>query len=931
MRIPRYSWLIAAIITVALLSVACASGDDPAPEPTPDFSALIQQAMQSQPAGATADEVAAAVQAALSAQPGVTEAQVADTIAKALADRPGVTEAQVGDAIARALAEQPGVTEAQVAGAIADALARQTPGLTEAQVADSIAKALAERPGVTEAQMAGAIADALTRQTPGLTEAEVAAAISKVLADRPGVSQDDIQKAVEDAVAKAMSPDPFRVGVMDSLTGVGESYGNPIVNAKQLALDEINARGGINGRPLELVIEDSKCNAADAITAYKKLTDVDGVKIILGTTCSGAMLGAAPLAVEDGVIMFSPSATNPDISVAGDYIFRTAISDAQLGVDTGNAMWADGVRKLATITETTDYAEGVRRTSVAQFEMLGGEVVAEERYASDVTDFRSQLTKLINANPDAIHLAAQGELPGGTIIKQSRELGYNGPIYTESVPTGATALEVAGDAATGVKAIIPTDLDPNNKTAQDMLVNFRERYDYLTLTWFLGSAYDTVYIAAECLGQTNDDQDADGFRDCMHDISFSGAIGENYGFDDSGDVVGLSYAVAEVLPLDERTDANQGYKVLGPAPMPGAGPFRVGVMESVTGPGETYGNVAVQAKQMAAAEINAAGGINGRMLELIVEDEKCNAQDSITAYRKLTDVDGVKIILGTSCSGAMLGAAPLAEEDGVVLFSGLATNPDIANAGDYIFRTSLNDAQVGIDTGNLLWADGVRKLATISESTDYAEGVRRTTAEHFLSRGGEIVGEERYASDVTDFRSQLTKLIGANPDAIHIAAQSEFTGGTIVKQVRELGYEGGLYSEVVPVGTTALEIAGDAATGLKAVTADLDPANQTATDVLARFRARYGYVTLNWYLGSAYDDVYITAECLRQTNDDQDADGFRDCMYDITWSGTIGENYSFDERGEVVGLANVVVEVLPVSERTEANNGYRVLGPAPIN
>ena len=931
MRIPRYSWIIAAIITVALLSVACASGDDPAPEPTPDFSALIQQAMQSQPAGATADEVASAVQTALSAQPGVTEAQVADTIAKALADRPGVTETQVGDAIARALAEQPGVTEAQVAGAIADALAKQTPGLTEAQVADSIAKALAERPGVTEAQMAGAIADALTRQTPGLTEAEVAAAISKVLADRPGVSQDDIQKAVEDAVAKAMSPDPFRVGVMDSLTGVGESYGNPIVNAKQLALDEINARGGINGRPLELVIEDSKCNAADAITAYKKLTDVDGVKIILGTTCSGAMLGAAPLAVEDGVIMFSPSATNPDISVAGDYIFRTAISDAQLGVDTGNAMWADGVRKLATITETTDYAEGVRRTSVAQFEMLGGEVVAEERYASDVTDFRSQLTKLINANPDAIHLAAQGELPGGTIIKQSRELGYNGPIYTESVPTGATALEVAGDAATGVKAIIPTDLDPNNKTAQDMLVNFRERYDYLTLTWFLGSAYDTVYIAAECLGQTNDDQDADGFRDCMHDISFSGAIGENYGFDDSGDVVGLAYAVAEVLPLDERTDANQGYKVLGPAPMPGAGPFRVGVMESVTGPGETYGNVAVQAKQMAAAEINAAGGINGRMLELIVEDEKCNAQDSITAYRKLTDVDGVKIILGTSCSGAMLGAAPLAEEDGVVLFSGLATNPDIANAGDYIFRTSLNDAQVGIDTGNLLWADGVRKLATISESTDYAEGVRRTTAEHFLSRGGEIVGEERYASDVTDFRSQLTKLIGANPDAIHIAAQSEFTGGTIVKQVRELGYEGGLYSEVVPVGTTALEIASDAATGLKAVTADLDPANQTATDVLARFRARYGYVTLNWYLGSAYDDVYITAECLRQTNDDQDADGFRDCMYDITWSGTIGENYSFDERGEVVGLANVVVEVLPVSERTEANSGYRVLGPAPIN
>ena len=105
------------------------------------------------------------------------------------------------------------------------------------------------------------------------------------------------------------------------------------------------------------------------------------------------------------------------------------------------------------------------------------------------------------------------------------------------------------------------------------------------------------------------------------------------------------------------------------------GPFRIGVMESVTGAGETYGTVAVQSKQLAVDEINAAGGINGRMVELIVEDSKCNAQDAITAYNKLTDVDGVKIILGTSCSGAMLGAAPLAEKEGVVMFSGLGHEP----------------------------------------------------------------------------------------------------------------------------------------------------------------------------------------------------------------------------------------------------------------
>ena len=359
-------------------------------------------------------------------------------------------------------------------------------------------------------------------------------------------------------------------------------------------------------------------------------------------------------------------------------------------------------------------------------------------------------------------------------------------------------------------------------------------------------------------------------------------------------------------------------------------PFRIGVMESLTGPGETYGQVAVQSKQLAVEEINRAGGINGRPLVLIIEDEKCNARDSISAYTKLTQVDKVKIILGTTCSGAMLGAAPLAEKDGVVMFSGLATNPDIADAGDYIFRTSMNDAQVGIDTGNKLWSDGIRKLATITEATDYAEGVRRESANRFIALGGEVVAEERYGSEEIDFRTALTKIIGEDPDAIHIAAQAEFSGGTIQKQLRELGYEGPIYGEIVVLGATALDIAGEGATGTIGIVAELDSTNPLAVNFLERFRARYAYTTLQWYMGSAYDDVYIAAACLAQTGDDQDADGFRDCLYNMdSFSGTIG-TYTFDDKGEVVGLSNVIAVVLPVADRTPENTGWSILGPAPV-
>ena len=191
------------------------------------------------------------------------------------------------------------------------------------------------------------------------------------------------------------------------------------------------------------------------------------------------------------------------------------------------------------------------------------------------------------------------------------------------------------------------------------------------------------------------------------------------------------------------------------------------------------------------------------------------------------------------------------------------------------------------------------------------------------------MSQETYASDVTDFRTQLSKLLDDQPDALHLAPQSEFAAGVIIKQARELGYQGPIYAETVSVGTTSLEIAGDDATGMKAITADLRPDNAKAQEVLANFRERYDYVTLPWHLGSAYDNVYIAAECLKRTGDDQDADGFRDCMYEITWSGAIGNDYSFDADGEVVGLSRLVVEVLPVAERTAKNHGYKVLGSAP--
>ena len=333
------------------------------------------------------------------------------------------------------------------------------------------------------------------------------------------------------------SDEPFTIGAMDALTGVAESYGNPLHQAKLLAAEEINAAGGINGRELKLIVEDSKCGAQDAITAYKKLTDVDGVKIILGTACSGSMLGAAPLAEKRRCRPSFRFRHKPRHRLRGRLHLPNSYQRPSAGHRHGQHPLVDGRRSIATITESTDYAEGTRRAVVEHFEKLGGSVVAAEGYSSDVIDFRSQLTKLFEKNPDALLLAAQGEASGGTIIKQSRELGYDGPIYSEIVPTSPEALGIAGEAATGLKAVIPNP-DLASPAGKEFLANFKARYGKVaSLPWFQGSAYDDVYIAAECLKQTNDDQDVDGFRDCLNNNTWTGAIGDDYSFDENGDVV----------------------------------------------------------------------------------------------------------------------------------------------------------------------------------------------------------------------------------------------------------------------------------------------------------------------------------------------------------------------------------------------------------
>ena len=167
------------------------------------------------------------------------------------------------------------------------------------------------------------------------------------------------QQAVTQPTSGQIQPAPqqgtYKVGVMLPLTGDGAAYGLPIQKSIKIALDEVNAKGGVNGRMLEPVYEDSKCNPKDGNAAAQKLVNVDKVKVIIGGVCSGETMGAAPITEANKVILISPSATSPDITKVGDFVFRVAPSDAYAGTVAAQYAYNElSARKAAIIAENTN-------------------------------------------------------------------------------------------------------------------------------------------------------------------------------------------------------------------------------------------------------------------------------------------------------------------------------------------------------------------------------------------------------------------------------------------------------------------------------------------------------------------------------------------------------------------------------------------------
>lgn len=322
-----------------------------------------------------------------------------------------------------------------------------------------------------------------------------------------------------------------KIGVVEELTGAVATFGQHSLNGMKLAVDEINAQGGVKGvGKVELVVEDNKSDAAESRNAYNKLITRDKVVAIIGPATSTNTLAAAPVAQQSGIPVVTPSGTNEKVTDVGDYIFRACFIDPFQGYVMANFAYKDlKLRKIAVMPEiTSDYAMGLVNNFKTQFAKLGGKIVAEEKWSTGDQDFSAQLTKIKAANPDAIYVGSYyGDV--ALLSRQSRQLGMKVPFLGGDGFDSPKLFELGGSSVVGHYFTNHYSPDSPSKEAKAFLAAYKAKFNE-DPDAFAALGYDSAKLILNALAKAKK-ADPKALRDALAKTKgFKGVTG-NITFD----------------------------------------------------------------------------------------------------------------------------------------------------------------------------------------------------------------------------------------------------------------------------------------------------------------------------------------------------------------------------------------------------------------
>ncbi|MFA6955167.1 MAG: ABC transporter substrate-binding protein [Thermoanaerobaculia bacterium] len=281
----------------------------------------------------------------------------------------------------------------------------------------------------------------------------------------------------KEATGGAAGSNEIVIGHLASMTGGQATFGQQTDQGIRLALEEINAAGGVKGRKIRVITEDTQSKQEEAATAVSKLISRDNVTAILGEIASSNSLAAGPIAQQNKIPMISPGSTNPAVTEKGDYIFRICFIDPYQGEALAKYVANDMKLTRAAILRDvkSDYSMGLADFFKNTFTQLGGSIVADSSYAGGDSDFKSQLTTIKSSNPQLIFV------PGyyteiGQIAVQARDLGINVPLVGGDGWESPKLIEIGGKSLEGCFYSNHYHVDDPSPMVHEFVAAYEKRY-----------------------------------------------------------------------------------------------------------------------------------------------------------------------------------------------------------------------------------------------------------------------------------------------------------------------------------------------------------------------------------------------------------------------------------------------------------------------
>ena len=359
--------------------------------------------------------------------------------------------------------------------------------------------------------------------------ASAAAVMALSFAGCSGGNMDDSSSSS----AKA-SGDTITIGTVTTNSGTAAAYGEAEVKGFELAVSEINAKGGINGKKVKLESMDDKGDATEASNAYNKLAGDNNVLAVAGPTISATTAAVAPLADQSKLVTIAPAATSDSIET-GNYLFRTCFKDSYQG-EVAARFAAENlkVKKVAVLYGTGDpYSSGVGEAFAKAAEKLGLEVVDKESSSSaDDTEYSAQLQKIQASGAELLYAPYYYSVAGPYIIPQARSVGFEGYVMG---PDGYDGLKLTGDKSQYNKTYYTTHYsadDNTNTKVQDFIKSYKSKNNAEPNT-FAALGYDTIYMIKQAIEKAGENATREDVRNAVAGMTFDGVTGK-FTMDKSG-------------------------------------------------------------------------------------------------------------------------------------------------------------------------------------------------------------------------------------------------------------------------------------------------------------------------------------------------------------------------------------------------------------